>query len=160
MSKIFVASAYGSYPQYLNLVTKYYKDNNILLVVIGMDNLYKFYSEINKKCWGNQVTILYIPSFKANYRDPKLPLLKRLFSIPADIIRERVYLREIYGAYFYGYKNADVYFSLPLMFSGLKIWLVRKLGKHNNLIGLDFTEHQERVVIQNEKHLRMVLKSE
>ncbi|TRZ96029.1 hypothetical protein D4R78_01830 [bacterium] len=107
------------------------QDSQLTIVISGNHDLFKFFQLIKTKGLLNAANLIYIETYqleraKANGVNKILPFV-------LDLIREKRYMKEVFGKYFANLEGCEVIFY-SRGFSGHNCYLLQKLSKKNELI--------------------------
>jgi hypothetical protein len=116
--------------KYVLRLVQLHPDDQKDIVILGFLDLFQFFKIINDKCFSNSLNIIYLERFESSRA--KIHGIKKLSHIIPDVLRERRYLKSVYTRHFKGCNNTRIYFFAQ-GFSGLKMYLLNKLKRNNQL---------------------------
>lgn len=125
----------GSYPQITNalfIATRNYQDCAVTIVIPGIHNLFRFFQVINEKTFQNRLNLVFFKLYLTG-KTETMGMVKRVFHTLLDIVKQRLYLKEIFNRYFAELKGAEIYFSTRY-FCPYTIYLLKRLCQENTLI--------------------------
>jgi hypothetical protein len=96
--------------------------------------MYRLCQAINEKVYNNSLELIYYPPYGPKKKRAKG--IKKWLLMPGDILGEHRHLKRFYMKYFDQLEGATVIFPSP-GFTGVKIYVLRRLSKKNRLVYLD-----------------------
>jgi hypothetical protein len=106
----------------------------LTVFITALEGMYRLFQAINEKVYNNSLELIYYPTYVA--RNKRAKGIKKWLFTPGDILRERRHLKRFYTKYFDRLEGATVIFPSP-GFTGVKIFVLRRLSKKNRLVYLD-----------------------
>jgi len=131
---VILCEAYHSIDYPLYMLENEWVDMPVTIFITSYKDLYYLFKVINEKIYDNNLDLVYYPLYKRRWTKTKG--IRRLLYILPDILGERRYLKQFYNQHFARLKNATIIFSTP-GYTGVKIYVIRKLSKRNRLIYRD-----------------------
>jgi hypothetical protein len=123
-----------SYPQIVNtfyLITQYYPEHHVTVVITGNDNLLKLIQLINEKVFNNTLNIIFFKPYPAKMGQFCSRFIKALYLFP-DIVREGLYIQAIFKRYFARLKGAEIYFS-GICYNPYTYYMLKRLYRKNRI---------------------------
>lgn len=125
----------GAYPQIKNVlyvVTHYYPKHPISLMIIGNNDLFKFFKLLNEKTFQNVLNIVLLDVHRSHEARVSGRIEKALRLLP-DLVMEKRCLRASFDNHLGRLRAAKVFF-FSRFFSGHEFYFLKRLDKSNRLI--------------------------
>lgn len=123
--------AYAQIKNTIYLLDTNWEKNSLTLVIIKVQDLFKFFKIMNEKVYSNKIKMIFIKDSRnlINLNKTKNNIVNYL----DKFYKEKLYLKKIYKQYFSLCKNSIIYFS-SRHYTDYSFYFIDKLRKNNQLI--------------------------
>jgi len=133
MTKVVIfCQSYTQIKATLYLMKHYCHRHSVTLVILGHQNLFKYFETVNKKLSYNQISIIYIARYQKHIARTN-NIINNLSYLLPDLIGERRHLRDTYTRYFAELSGAQIHF-FSQYFADYIYYLLKRLSKSNRLV--------------------------
>ena len=94
INKIIFCENYGTIARTLYFLEKFYNNHLVTVIILGNHDLYKYFSDINKKVLKNQIKVLYISFYQSTHH--KNTLVFKIAPFIPDIFLEKRELKKLF----------------------------------------------------------------
>lgn len=131
---VILCESYGSIQYVLYRIEQEQPDTAVTVFITALEDLYRLFLRINEKVMNGTLHIVFYQPYRRQWVNEKG--LKKLVYVVVDTVKEYYYLRRFYRLHFANLRNAEVFYP-SLGYSGAKIYILKKLAKHNKLTYID-----------------------